>query len=922
MQSHDLLATLGLGLLGLLAGTCRAQETVLLEDFEQPLGERWTFHNGSEFPGATGSFERSPEAAHDGEAGGRLAFDFTGGGAYVQATVQLPKDGPPLGAVELWVRKPVANQLTARCVDEQGQTFQKSFNVATRGWQRLRVRLDGWTFSWGGHGDGVFHGRPTAFALLVERGEATTGVVDLDDLVGLPRTEGGIAGVYAPEYTVTTFGATGRQVSYDFAGGARDQGLYWDDASLLGRPQSLRLRVHSDGSGHEVRMTLYSHFQSFERSLGTLDGVGEMTLEAPLGSLNEWTHSGGEDDGVARLPLRLGRIMLVRREGGPDRGEVELQQLSVRTEVPSGNAVFPLARVTEPEPGRLQFELTACSLAPTDLDTEVQVRVRDFAGRTINEPRLALRLPPGGQPVTATVDQPAQNLPFVEAQFTVTAPDQQPQRAVAAWVAPWADPGSAELQPDSPWGMGVYLYRYDNDPAGLAAMDRAAALAEAAGIKWSREEFGWAGIEPQRGQFQWDHYDAVVETALRHGISVYGLIDYWSPWTQPFTEAGIADYCRYAQALVRRYGDRIKHWEIWNEPNIFFWSGPKDVYFQLLDQAYAAIKEADPEAVVFGCSTAGIDTSFIRQTLEAGSRFDGLTIHPYRGSLADAPFVQELGDTADLVAQNGRRRPVWITEMGWSTQVGGTPEREQAGLLARCYLDAVASGAVQNISWYDFRNDGTNPDYNEHHMGVIRNDFTLKPAYRAAATVCRRLAGLRPVGFEEWDGGVVACRFAGEVGETLALWSLPSGCLLRLDEAPAGLRALNLMGEPIEPARDGHAALLYLPPGTPVLISSPVAGLRGRGELLGVRLDDPGLRAGGRAQVSLEIGALVTDRLQVAWQLPPGWTIRGLQPGRFELSVPADAAPGPYEVAAVASTDQGEIVLPATVEVVPEVLEV
>jgi len=79
----------------LVATSVRAQQPVPLEDFEQPLGERWAFHNGSEFPGATGSLERSAEAAHDGQAGGRLAFDFTGGGTYVQATVQLPQGGPP-----------------------------------------------------------------------------------------------------------------------------------------------------------------------------------------------------------------------------------------------------------------------------------------------------------------------------------------------------------------------------------------------------------------------------------------------------------------------------------------------------------------------------------------------------------------------------------------------------------------------------------------------------------------------------------------------------------------------------------------------------------------------------------------------------------------------------------------------------------
>src|SRR5450755_3059123 len=65
-----------------------------LENFEggyQPA--RWTFSNGAEFPGAKGSFDRSAEAAHEGQFGGKLSFDFTGGGNYTGAILQMPRSG-------------------------------------------------------------------------------------------------------------------------------------------------------------------------------------------------------------------------------------------------------------------------------------------------------------------------------------------------------------------------------------------------------------------------------------------------------------------------------------------------------------------------------------------------------------------------------------------------------------------------------------------------------------------------------------------------------------------------------------------------------------------------------------------------------------------------------------------------------------
>jgi GH35 family endo-1,4-beta-xylanase len=387
-------------------------------------------------------------------------------------------------------------------------------------------------------------------------------------------------------------------------------------------------------------------------------------------------------------------------------------------------------------------------------------------------------------------------------------PDEHPAvLSRATWTSPDVDAGDPGLDPESPWGMGVYLYRYGHDAEGHAKMDRAAAMAQAAGVKWSREEFGWARIEPKEGEYDFSFYDVVVDTALRHGISVYGLLSYWSSWTEPYTEEGIEDFCRWARQVVLRYKDRVHHWEVYNEPNIFFWQGPKELYPLLLKRCYETIREADPTAKVLGISTAGIDQAFIKQCLEAGAPFDILTIHPYRTALSDRGFMKELKETSRLV--NGR--PVWITEMGWSTQMGATTEREQAVLLARCYLAATASGACDNVSWYNFRNDGNDPRYNEHNFGVIRSDLTPKPGYRALATICSILAGGVPVLDEEFPEPVLAVH--GPEGS--ALWSPSTACEVEL-ELPDGISIWNLMGEPVQFSPENGRAWISVPEGAPV----------------------------------------------------------------------------------------------------------
>ena len=61
-----------------------AQETVPLISATDPSAG-WTFNNGQEFPGATGSLATDAEAKREGRASLKLVGDFTKGGTYVDA---------------------------------------------------------------------------------------------------------------------------------------------------------------------------------------------------------------------------------------------------------------------------------------------------------------------------------------------------------------------------------------------------------------------------------------------------------------------------------------------------------------------------------------------------------------------------------------------------------------------------------------------------------------------------------------------------------------------------------------------------------------------------------------------------------------------------------------------------------------------
>jgi len=821
-----------------------------LEDFEggyQPA--RWTFSNGAEFPGAKGSFERTMEAAHEGQFGGKLAFDFTDGGNYVGAILQMPEGGAGAtsrwNGLRLWLKRPEGNDFVFRYSDSAGQTFQKWVECPAGRWVRVTIPFSGWTGHWGGADDGQVRGGPRMLALNVDHGLQTTGALLFDDL-RLVNAQEAVARVSYPAYRFGpeegwharaegNGGASrleGRTWTADFSQGARWVSLGVPDHVLLGNVDKIRLRVRGSAKGHPVRLVLHTHFMTFQRTIGVFAGGGdqELVTDGPPGPGWEW--QGGENDGKIHGPLRLGEIGL-RGGSNTEPCTLELRDLIVDASCPEESRCVLLAE------GRgigndSCFVAHARALSDTRLDGELHWVLRDWDGNEVGRGKQAASVPAKSEPAEftlPTIEAERAQHKFLEAEISLDIPGQEVAPVRAAWVAGSNEKGDAALEPESPFGMGVYLNRYGGDAGGLALMERAAQMARDAGVKWSREDFSWGRIERQRGQFDWTYYDNLLACARRNGITVYAIVGYWTGWTKPYTSEGIEDYVRFLKVMVQRYKKEIKQWEIWNEPNIFFWDGPKDLYAQLLTKSYAAIKETDPAAQVLGLSTAGIDQKFISRMLELKAPFDILTIHPYRSHLNDQAFIEDLKKVSDLVKlPDGTRRPVWLTEMGWATHTPHNTLRQdfapntlraQAELIARSYLCAIVSGVEPRTFWYDFRNDGDDPIYFEHQMGIVYDDFRPKPAYLAYAALTRALRGKRLVGPVPAPQGVLAFSFkppTGASGETIALWSPQADALVELPTTAQRVTRINGIGEQSElQIKDGRVSV-GLKKGAPVYL--------------------------------------------------------------------------------------------------------
>ncbi len=693
--------------------------------------------------------------------------------------------------------------------------------------------------------------------------------------------------------------------------------------AVPGTPLDVTLTFESNKSGHPIVLRFVdSDNQYFQNEIATLDRDGIRFVKMAVNDMSRWFHFGGKDDGIVRLPIKLAEI-IVDHEGPST--SVRLHSLKVRTEIPMEQGITFDMTSRKQEPGKDTIFLEARSILPRPVNARYYWRVTDFQGKLLDSGHERLMLPPG-QTMTRSLavskkgvklcefrmdaDVPVENLQGGPPKPLKPRPGSKgvigPDTVMVTKVIPTSavEPkhgGSAELLPDSPFGMGIYLgQRWPTSEHEVPAQ-----IAQDIGVKWMRDEFNWGHLEPEKGKWNWERFDHSVDTATKHGISIFGLLCYWAPWAKPHTPEGIADYCNYVRTVVGRYKDRIHYWEIWNEPNIFFWTGTTEQYAELMKAAYDADKQADPSAKVIGCCTAGTDLKFIEKVLQCGDydKFDILSIHPYRypPTPEETDFIGEMKRADQLLRKYGGPKPIWITEMGWPTNQGliGSSESKQAAMIARTYMQAIASGVVQKVFWYNFRNDGLDMSYNEHNFGTIRQDHSLKPAAIAYRTMTQHLEGKSFVKALDAGTGVYAYLFEGNGARTLAAWCASGTARLTLSGKAGSVT--GLMGESVVPQVTSAGVRVPISE-HPVFIDGVKAGvnvkvdmarsakLSGAGDA-GIRITAYPINAGriaveGTSAQPLKSAADVTVRM-------PGYadrfTIRaGEKLRREEYRVPAD----------------------------------
>ena len=298
-----------------------------------------------------------------------------------------------------------------------------------------------------------------------------------------------------------------------------------------------------------------------------------------------------------------------------------------------------------------------------------------------------------------------------------------------------------------------------SDPADELARELDAA--RAAGMWSVRVDVDWSLVEPARGQRDWSDVDRVIDAVTARGMCPLGLVTYAPAWAADpalrpsgsyFAPRDPATFAEFAAAAAQRYRGRVAVWEVWNEPNTekFFKPRPDATrYGRLLAATYAAIKGVDPGIGVISGGLApaednGVDiapTTYL-EDLYAGkfnSSFDAFGIHPYTyPALPNTPGTAEWNTAQRLtymrdtmVGGGDGRKSMWITECGAPT---GTSEVSVSDAVQAETLRIVFRLAA-DTSWlgpafvFNIRDSGSDPTDPEQNFGVIRHDFSVKPAY-------------------------------------------------------------------------------------------------------------------------------------------------------------------------------------------------
>ncbi|MCX7044800.1 MAG: hypothetical protein NTX50_04830 [Candidatus Sumerlaeota bacterium] len=177
------------------------------------------------------------------------------------------------------------------------------------------------------------------------------------------------------------------------------------------------------------------------------------------------------------------------------------------------------------------------------------------------------------------------------------------------------------------------------------------------GAKGIRVQAGWAKCEKKPGVYDWAWLDEVVNDSLAQGVQPWLETSYGNTIYPggggtglgggfPTSPEALTAWDNWVRALAQRYKDRVREWEVWNEPDGGK-SNNAEKYTSLFVRTATIIRAEQPGARIYGLGLAGnfaFAEDFLRLLKEQGKTglLDAVTFHGYPRNPDDTSGVDKM----------------------------------------------------------------------------------------------------------------------------------------------------------------------------------------------------------------------------------------------------------------------------------------
>ncbi|MBZ0278874.1 MAG: cellulase family glycosylhydrolase [Anaerolineae bacterium] len=304
-----------------------------------------------------------------------------------------------------------------------------------------------------------------------------------------------------------------------------------------------------------------------------------------------------------------------------------------------------------------------------------------------------------------------------------------------------------------------------------------------------KQIFPWEVLEPKRGEWNFSRADELVGEVEQRGLKLVVRLTDAPEWSHPsmtgvkdtdYLDAPpdhLEDFGTYCGTLAARYPGRIAAYEVWNEPNLAReWGGrPPNAanYVDLLRVCSAAIRQADPQAIIISAGLAPTgtytaeatpDDMYFQAMYDAGFQqyVDAVGLHapgyaaPHigpdeaqaKGSQRFFSFRRVEDMRKIMVANGDAAHQVAILEFGWTTDTAGynpsyswyaVDEATQARYVVEAYQYAAEHWrpwvGLMTVIYID--DPAWTPQDEEYWWGITTAEGIVRPAFIELANMAK-----------------------------------------------------------------------------------------------------------------------------------------------------------------------------------------